>query len=190
MLPTNELFNKYLQAKTLMRNLSLEHWVKYEVWKWNWWLSVALTFVPLYIWWIIADKKRLMEIVTYGFFINISASFLDVVGSEFVLWDYPVRVIPNLPRLVPIDFTVIPVVYMLIYQYFPKWKGFLIASTGVAAIFSFIAEPLMVWMKLYMLITWKYYYSFPIYIAMAVVGKVMVNLFKAAQKKALDNGEN
>ena len=172
-----------------MKTLSLHHWWKYEVLKWNWWLSVALTFVPLYIWWKIVDKKRLMEIVAYGFFINISSSFLDVVGSEFVLWDYPIRVIPNLPRLLPIDFTVIPVVYMLIYQLFPKWKGFLIANTVVAAVFSFIAEPLLVWMKLYILITWKYYFSFPIYIAMAAVGKLMVNVFKSAQKKALDKDE-
>ncbi len=184
MSPLNDLFYKYLATKKHMKALSLEHWTKFEVWKWNWWLSVVLTIIPLYIWWKIVDKKRLMEIVAYGFFINISASFLDVLGSEFVLWDYPVRVIPNLPRLVPIDFTVIPVVYMIVYQFFPKWKGFLIASTVVAATFSFIAEPLLVWMKLYMLNTWKYYYSFPIYIAMAVVGKLMVNVFKAAQQKA------
>ena len=172
-----ELLQRVLEAKIIYKDLSLARWWNCEFNLWQWWLNLILVFVPLYIWWKLLDRKRILEICVYGLLINIVSSYLDVLGSEFVWWDYPIRLIPNLPRLFPIDFTVIPVVYMLIYQYFPKWKSFIIANVIIAIIFAFAMEPLMIWMNLYTLVSWKLIYSFPIYIAMAVVGKSTVNFF-------------
>ena len=179
-----ELLKRSLEAKKNYRDISMEHWLSAEVWQWQWWISLALAVIPLYIWWKLLDKKRIFEICVYGLLVNIFASYLDVVGSEFVWWDYPIRLIPNLPRLLPIDFTVIPVVYMLVYQYFPKWKSFIIVNFIVSAIFSFAMEPLMIWMNLYKLETWKLIYSFPIYILIAVICKATVNAFQKALIKA------
>jgi hypothetical protein len=178
-----ELLQKGLEAKKNYRDLSLEHWWVAEFNRWNWWLSLALALVPLYIWWRYVDKKRILEICIYGLLVNILSSFLDVLGSELVWWDYPVRLIPNLPRLLPIDFTVIPVVYMLIYQYCPTWKSFVMVSIIQSAIFSFLMEPLMIYLNLYELVTWKLIYSFPIYILVACSCKIVVNLFLKVQKK-------
>jgi hypothetical protein len=179
-----ELLQKSLEAKKNYRDISMQHWLTAEVWQWQWWVSLALAVIPLYFWWKLLDKKRILEICVYGLMINVFASYLDVTGSEYVWWDYPIRLVPNLPRLFPIDFTVVPVVYMLVYQYFPKWKHFIIANTVVAAIFAFVMEPLMIWMNLYALETWKLYYSFPIYIAMAVICKAGVNAFMKVQWKS------
>lgn len=178
-----ELLKKCLEAKKTYRDLSLEHWWAAEFNRWNWWVSLALAVVPLYIWWKLVDKKRLLEICVYGLLVNVLSSYLDVLGSELVWWDYPVRLIPNLPRLFPIDFTVIPVVYMLIYQYCPTWKWFLVVSTIQSAVFSFIMEPLMIYLNLYDLVSWELIYSFPIYIIVSAVCKATTNAFLKAQRK-------
>jgi len=178
------LLQKMIEAKSNYRDISLEHWWNAEFNRWNWWLSLVLAIIPLYIWWKLLDKKRILEICLYGLLINIFSSYLDVYGSGYVLWEYPVRLIPNIPRIFPIDATVIPVVYMLIYQYFPKWKQFIIAHVIIAAVFAFVMEPMLVWMNLYRLMTWKFIYSFPIYIIMAVVCKATVIFFMKVQKKA------
>jgi len=161
---------------------SLNHWYFDDLGKWTWWLSLGLTVIPLIIWWKIADKTRLLEIIVLGLLANTTASFLDVVGSEAVLWGYPDRLFPNFPRILPIDFTVIPVTFMVIYQYFPDWKRYSLAIIAMSFIYSFVAEPLLVLIGLYELYAWKFVYSFPIYIIMGLFLRLVVELFIVKQK--------
>ncbi|RYD03459.1 hypothetical protein N752_19970 [Desulforamulus aquiferis] len=102
---------------------------------------------------------------------------------EFDLWDYKYQLVPLFDIFITYDMSIMPVIYMAIYQKFDKWKSFIIANTIVAAIFAFISEPLLVWLDFYLLLKWKYIYSFPIYIAIAIVLKwVMVCLKKYSLK--------
>ena len=93
------------------------------------------------------------------------------------LWDYPDKILPFLP----FDFVVIPVVFMLIYQKFRPWKDFVIASTILAAFYAFIAEPVTVWLNLSVFLRWKYSYSFPIYVLIAVIMRWLTERIKARQ---------
>nr|WP_315989795.1 CBO0543 family protein [Desulforamulus aquiferis] len=107
----------------------------------------------------------------------------DAIGVEFDLWDYKYQLVPLFDIFITYDMSIMPVIYMAIYQKFDKWKSFIIANTIVAAIFAFISEPLLVWLDFYLLLKWKYIYSFPIYIAIAIVLKwVMVCLKKYSLK--------
>lgn len=65
---------------------------------------------------------------------------------------------------------------MFIYQYFREWKSFIIANVILAAIFTFIAEPITVWLGIYKLDNWKYIYSFPIYILKTALIKWIVDV--------------
>lgn len=171
------------EAKDKLMEAMLRHWYFDDLRKWTWWLSLVLTIIPLIIWWKIVDRKRLLEITVYGLLANITATFLDVIGSELVLWSYPDRLLPNLPRLLPIDYVVVPVAYMLIYQYFPKWKDFVIAMTVLSLIFSFVAEPLLVLLNMYELHYWQYWYSLPIYFAIGVVLRIFLEALLRQQIK-------
>jgi len=68
-----------------------------------------------------------------------------------------------------------PIFYMIIYQYFTKWKTFLIAITIMAFIFAFILEPLTAWLGIYKLYHWKYWYSFLPYILIGIVIKFLID---------------
>ena len=180
----SELMNQIIQTKIMYKQLTMEHWVNYEVFTWQWWLGLACVVIPLLLMWKLVDKRRLLEIIAFGFMVNILATFLDVVGSELLLWNYTLRIIPQLPLLFPVDFVLVPIFYMLIYQRYPAWKQFLLASTILALAFAFVAEPLAVYIKQYELIHWKFIYSFPIYIVIAILCKIFANKMLSVQERS------
>ncbi|MDR3599864.1 MAG: hypothetical protein P4L49_05180 [Desulfosporosinus sp.] len=178
----SELNNRIIQNKLLYKQLTLEHWVKYEVLTWQWWLGIACVIIPLLILWKLIDKKRLFEIMFFGLLINILAIFLDEAGSELVLWNYAIRIIPQIPLLFPVDYIILPTIYMLIYQHYKDWKPFLLASTLGALGLAFVAEPLAVYIKQYQLISWHFIYSFPIYIMLSILAKLITNKMLSRQE--------
>lgn len=177
------MIDEIIKLKQQLRALFIQHWLTKEVLTWVWWVGIACVIIPFVIWWKVVDKKRLLEICVYGLMVNVSSIFLDVVGSEFVLWEYPVHILPQVPLLFPVDLVILPIIYMIIYQKLSTWWPYLIASTAAAALLAFCFEPLAVLIGQYMLIIWKYYYSFPIYIMIAAFSKLVVQGLMSAQRK-------
>ncbi|NLF27275.1 MAG: hypothetical protein GX592_05200 [Clostridiales bacterium] len=178
------LLEELIRLKGEGLDLFLRHYFEQEVFSLTWWVVVALFVLPLIFWWKLADKKRLLEICVFGLLINVAASFLDVFGSDYVLWEYPVHVLPMNGLLFPVDYVIVPVVGMLLYQRFAKWKPFLIACTLASAFMSFACEPFAVWIGMYKLISWKYVYSFPIYIALYAIARLITQMLASRQAKA------
>ena len=112
------------------------------------------------------------------------ATLLDELGATLTMWVYPVKVMPILPRLITVNYLMVPIIYVLIYQYFPRWKSFVITNIILSLVFSFILEPILVWMNLYYLVTWKYIYSVPVYLFTAIVLKWFIEKIKLIQYNA------
>lgn len=172
-IPSHE---KIFELESQLTQIRIENWLHHDLFSFQWWLLLATLIIPWLIWWKWADKTRLTEIMLFGLVIFIIASFLDAVMSEMRLWEYNYYVIPYWPRLISADFSIIPVTYMFIYQYFRKWKDFLRAMLGVSLFFAFVGEPLLVWLHIYSLHAWRHFYSLPIYFAMAVMAKYLIHL--------------
>lgn len=173
------------QVHLKLIELRYEHWIHRDLFTFQWWLLVVLLIVPWFIWWRFVDKKRLLEILLYGMLILASTTQLDIIGNESNLWGYPYKILPMIPRLISVDFGVVPVIYMLLYQYFPKWKSFLTANLIMSAVFAFIAEPALVGLDLYQLHNWKNIYSFPIYFTMTSLMRWLAVLILAKQREAV-----
>ncbi len=152
------------QMHEIFAKTRAEAWITDNLWHWQWWFMIALILVPWIIWWRLVNKWRLTEIFLFGMLILITASWMDELGTELQLWFYPFKIIPWYPQFVPVNYTVLPVTYMLIYQHYPNWRSYIMAITAMAAIYSWIAEPLLSYMGIYKLIIWHYSYSFPLYI--------------------------
>jgi hypothetical protein len=161
-------------------------WLQNDLFRWRWWLLVALYIGCIYIWWKTVDKSRLKEIVLYTAMIIVIILALDELGEELTLWDYPTDIFPLFPPISAIDFSCMPLIYSLIYQHCRTWRKFIIATLLMAAIFCFICEPLFVFLGIYQPLTWKYYYGFPIYTAMAIGIKAVVILFYKIAAKSRD----
>ncbi|GMA98056.1 CBO0543 family protein [Pelosinus sp. IPA-1] len=159
---------KIIQTQSVFTEMRMQQWLQDSVFTWQWWLLVTLFITPWILWWFVVDKKRFPAIVLLGTFVLATSSWMDDLGTDLILWYYPYKLLPVYPQLVPINYAVIPVTYMLIYQYFRPWRSYIMAMAIMAALFSFVAEPALAYLGMYKVLKWQYYYSFPIYILIAI----------------------
>ena len=163
-----------MELQEKMTNLDIESWLEHDFLSTEWWLQLAMFAVPWLIFTRLARRERLPELALYGSWVLILAETLDHIGFELGLWYYPTELAPLFPRFEEVNLSALPVIYMLVYQYFSTWKRFTIAITVTAVIFTLAAEPALVWLGLYTPLHWKPYYGVPIYVAIGVVLKWLV----------------
>lgn len=169
--PSDEQIAFVLKHITYAR---IDNWINTDICTFGYWFQVALAIISLAIWWKLVDKKRLLELTFYGFTVQTISIWFDEAGYEIGLWYYPVDLIPVFPPSTAIDYIMLPVIYTLIYQYCRSWKAFILATILMSGIFSAILEPLLVKFGFYVLVNWNSYCSFPIYIAIAIIMKIIV----------------
>lgn len=164
----------------------IENWLGEGLGSWRWWTLVILLIAPWFAWLKLANKRQFNELTLFGLIVMVFTITLDELGFMLSFWDYPVDLIPILPRLSSVDYTVVPIVYMLTYQYFSTWKSFFWALTVVSIVFSFLVEPIIVYLEFYVLIKWLYWYSFIIYIIMGLVARwILMRIVNITQKANL-----
>ena len=160
----NTNWNEIIRLRRQARDMLMDYWLTNSLFSFNWWFLLATTIIFFIIWLIVLDKKRIIEIASFGLLIGTTTLFLDMTGVTLVLWSYPDSLIPVIPPLVEIHHIHLPIIYMIIYQFFNTWKSFLTAITMASLIFSFVFEPFTEWLGIYEVYNWEYIYSFPIYI--------------------------
>lgn len=171
------------EAHALYLQLSYNYWIQHALFTWQWWILLLILVIPWYFWWLMVDKTRLLEIWCYGAMTFIAVQAADTAGVANGIWMYPIRLLPKFPHMLPIDITILPIIFMQVYQSYSQWKAFIIASLIMAACCAFIAEPILVWMGIYEPLNWKYYYSFPTYTLFAVTLKFIMETIKSLQQK-------
>lgn len=164
--------NNIIQQQKILTHLWAQYWLKNEVFTLTWWILLTITVLPWFLWWKYVDKKRITHIFLYGLCVVVIVTLLDILGRNRTLWTYWYELQPLTPHLEVADYTILPITYMMIYQYFAKWKSFLLVDTCFSLISSFIIEPTAVWLGIYSEINWKHIYSFPIYILIGIVCKL------------------
>jgi hypothetical protein len=136
-------------------------------------VGAALSVLP-WIFWVFARKKESTNrLLLGGAAVLIVSSFLDHIGMAMRFWDYPTKVLPLIPPFLPWDFTLLPVVSMLFYQWKPGWNPWHKAAV-FSAIGSFVVQPVFRWMAFYETHLWKDWYSFPILIGIFMIGYFFV----------------
>lgn len=176
-------FDEVVSAEKKYYELLQNHWKHYEFLTYSWWFLVILTIIPPLIWWILLDKQRSFEVITYGLFLGMIATILDSIGSINFLWVYPVRLTPYFyPQYYPYDVSLVIIPFMLVYQKFPTIKKFTISVVLVSAFIAFLAEPFMAWIGVYEQLKWEHIYSFFIYILISLFCKLITIFLK---KKSL-----
>ncbi|QDR82245.1 CBO0543 family protein [Sporomusa termitida] len=179
--PTNEQLTQLTQALTQAR---IEYWLAYNLFTWQWWFLLALLIVPWIIFYYTADRRKLPELWLFGLFMHLIIMRLDTIGFETGFWTYPYKLLPFSSFVAFIDSSPLPVIYMLEYQYFPGWRGFISISVLTAGVFAFVCEPVLEAMGVYMPLNWQHSYGFPIYILMPCVMKAVVEKIYSAARKA------
>lgn len=155
-------------------HLELNGWLKNEFLTWEWWILVVFLVVPWVIWAKLVKRDIILEILLFGTVIILTTTLLDVVGVQYSFWDYPIALLPIIPRAFAFDFSMVPVAYMLLYQYFRTWKSFILAQIIMALTYAYIGEPFCEWVKLVYYLEWRYRYSFIYYIILGIVTRALI----------------
>ncbi|MDF2633645.1 MAG: hypothetical protein K0R78_519 [Pelosinus sp.] len=163
-----------VQTQSVFTEMRVQQWLQDVVFTWQWWILVFLMIAPWILWLCLVDKKRLTPICLFGITVLATVSWMDDLGTDLILWYYPYKLVPIYPQLIPINYSVLPITFMLIYQYFPTWRSYIKAMLIMAIVFSFVAEPALSYLGMYKVLKWQYYYSLPIYMLIAISHRLIV----------------
>ncbi|MEH7301016.1 CBO0543 family protein [Neobacillus drentensis] len=169
-------FNKYLTSET-------EIWLHQDIFSAHWWSIVILNAIFFVLLLILIDRYRIV-LISLAFMVSfVISGIADEIGNYFDYWEYPHQFLIFTHRFNAVDFAVIPVLMTLCYQYFRKWKTYLVAQVIVSAVISFIGIPLCVYFHLYSMENWNYFNSFIVSIILFIVLKMIVDfIWKQANK--------
>jgi hypothetical protein len=171
----NDLQREYAQ-------LAIENWLTDGLFTWTWWFLISATVIPWLIFFYLLDRSRALSIWLFGLMQILITTFTDDLGSELNIWVYPIKFVPVSLIAMPFDFSIIPVFFMLVYQYFKTWRTFSMALFGVSLIFSFVGEPLSVWVGAVSYHGWKYYHSFIFYIFSGMFARAFTQKWIIAER--------
>jgi hypothetical protein len=163
-----------LEAQKYLQQLQYQHWLQYELFTYQWWSLLVVLIIPWVIWWKLVDKSKIAIILNLGFFMMIIITVMDWLGITMQLWIYPVKLLPIMPVILPLNWGLLPVAHMLIFQYFPHWKYFLVVQIIASILLAFVGEPFAECFGIYIVLNWYHHWSLPIYVTNAIIGKWVI----------------
>lgn len=162
------------QAKMTMHDYVLAKWIAEDVFSPKWWGFVALIIFSYILCFSLLDKRRFTQLLLFGSLLAVSSVVISIFGSNFNLWSYNSRLVPTIPSPFVYDLTIIPLYYMLVYQYSPTWKSFLIWNCVLAGIIAFGYFPALSALKVMSLENWSYFGFFAVNFSLAVIARAVV----------------
>ncbi|QFT89049.1 hypothetical protein FIU87_10360 [Bacillus sp. THAF10] len=177
----NRSWNEILSMKETFRDHYFSYWISNDLFSFAWWLILVLNIVFIFVAIKLLDRTRLFEILTVGGLVVLLSSLLDTILIQYCLTAYPTSLIPLIPPFFTSStYVILPVLYMLLYQYFSTWKSFLIANVITGAFLAFVVENVYRWLNIYQYLQWNSFFSLLMYVGIAIVFKsIMVILLKS-----------
>jgi hypothetical protein len=154
---------------------SYKHWLSQELFTFPWFFNIAFLIVLYIVWIKIVDKQRLQELILFGALLSVASVLVDTIAVTIGLWEYKVSIFPISPAPFPFDYTVLPIFYMTVMQYTSTWRGYLIGSLVSASVFSFIIEPVYIWLGIKVFYHFNYFYMFVLVLAVTITIKAIYN---------------
>jgi hypothetical protein len=174
---------KDVEIQRQLTSIRIKDWLHEDVFRLQWWILIIFLLLLITVWWIAVDKSRLPEISLFAGLAIIVCMGINEYGQEMVLWDFPKDIIPIFPPLSSVNLICLPVGFSIVYQRFRGWKSYISAILTVTFFICFIIEPILSVIGLYHLVRWQFYYSYPIYILVAISVRYFTNTIISINKK-------
>lgn len=180
-----EIFKEINNMQEKVANLQEEYWLTYtNIDSWQFWLMIAMLILPLIVLVITIDKNKTFLVLFFTFNIHAWFAYIDSLGVRRAFWEYPHSLTPYFTFSLSLDGALVPVAFMLVYQWtLNNKKNFYLYATGLAAFFSFILKPILVSLNLYGLNKgFNYFYLFLLYCLIFLLSKFITSFFVKLQK--------
>ncbi|MCY9667165.1 hypothetical protein M5X11_19870 [Paenibacillus alginolyticus] len=166
---------------------SINYWFKYSnINTWEFWIILGVFILPLIALYFLIDRKKAILIGFFGFNIHMWFHYADIfcVTNGFVT--YPYKFIPLLPASVSLDTSLIPVTFLLLYQWtLNNHRNYYLYATAYSVFLSFLFKPALVTFGLFRLYKgMNYFYIFLIFLSVSFLSKWMTNLFLHIQQES------
>jgi hypothetical protein len=173
-------FNLIMESERASTHNWYEYWREFSSFNtWQFWLLVFLFIIPLVIVYLKIDRKRALQIGFYGFNIHVWLSYIDRYGTYHGYWGYPYQMIIQFPNIIVLDSSLVPVLFMFVYQWTIKnGKSFYIYTTLLCFFLAFIFRPIMHRVNLIEFYNGANYLHFFIgYLVIMVLSKFITEVF-------------
>lgn len=170
---TNELFH---QLQLQIWNITWTRYLTEELFSYQWWGMLIFLAILYGVWLKLLDKTRAFEIFLFGSFAAVQAVLVDIAGFSMGLWQHNIRLLPIVPGVFPIDFTVVPILLMFAQQYGASWTRYLIWSAVASIIFSFGISPAFQFFGIKAYYNWSFAYFFFLMMIVAIISRAAIQM--------------
>ncbi|WP_160723703.1 CBO0543 family protein [Bacillus sp. USDA818B3_A] len=177
----NKRFNDILSEQDHVVNRWVEYWKDYSTWEtWQFWAILIMLVLPLIVLYFTIDRRNAFKIGFYGFNIHVWFNYSDSIAMRTAHVSYPYQVIPLLPVNFALDASLVPVSFMLLYQWCLKHdKNVYLYGILLSAFFSFILKPILVSINIMKLNHGMSYFNlFLNYILILFIANVITKVFE------------
>ncbi|WEG12488.1 hypothetical protein PU629_20695 [Pullulanibacillus sp. KACC 23026] len=135
-----ELLNQIYDKKSELNSLLSIYWNHYSnLGTWQFWVIVATLILPLVLLYFTVDRRRIFEIFFFGYTIHVLWTYSDIVLEKYNLFIHTYLLAPFFPIALNMTTSVLPVGFLLVYQYCTnRQKNFYLYTLVLSAFFSFV----------------------------------------------------
>lgn len=178
-------FDKIVKMRKESADALVDYWIQHSFYTYfEYWIVVALFLAPLIILAYKIDKSKIFLFGFFGYSIHVFSIYSNVIGINKGMWNYPIPGLPMLPA-VSFDASLVPVTFILVYQWTLKnKKNYYLYAIITSVFFSFIMEPLFVYLNLFKLYgDIHHFHRLLVYVTIALIAKIITNVFIKFEKK-------
>jgi hypothetical protein len=135
----HQYWEKIIKKNHEITSLYSTYWHHYSNFNtWQFWVVLALLIVPLIILFFTVDRTRIFEILFYGYTVHMlwTYSVIFLERRNYLIHNFFIT--PLLPIAVNVTASVLPIGYLLLYQYCTnKKKNFYLYGVVLSGFFAF-----------------------------------------------------
>lgn len=146
----HQIWKQIAKRNDELNSLYSLFWEQYSDWgNWQFWVVVALLILPLIILFFTLDRTRLFEILFFGYTVHVIWTYTDIALGRANFISHQYFVSPILPNATNITASVLPVGFLLVYQYCTnRKKNFYLYTILLSAVYAFVFASMEEWMGL------------------------------------------
>ncbi|MCM3671864.1 hypothetical protein M3181_23185 [Mesobacillus maritimus] len=140
-----------MHAEIEQQKRIFDYWYEYSNFtNWQVWVCLAMFVVPLVLLILFIDRRRVFLLGFYGYSVHVFFAYTDIIGVDRGIWYYPYKLFAFLPSSFTLDASLVPVIYMLYYQYLlNRGKNYYLWMLPLCFLLAFFMKPLMVGIGLF-----------------------------------------
>ncbi|MEH7440244.1 hypothetical protein V7182_22610 [Neobacillus drentensis] len=132
-------WEQIVEKKVELHSAYSSYWNQYsDFGNWQFWLVLALLLFPLLLLVFTVDRKRIFEIFFFGYTVHILWEYADIALGHSGFFVHKYFLLPVIPNATNVTASVLPVGFLLLYQYCTNHKkNFFFYTILLSAVFAF-----------------------------------------------------